>query len=244
MKNLLLLALATLALSACGSKMYKAQIDYVSEEAKARRDQFEARTRAADALATAAVSKCAPNDSACVATVMMGRALQEHAISGSSGNAPLQLPQRPPSGGELVAGILRGAIPAALQAGAQWHATDANVDIARSNNDTQRALYEGVFGALDSALTNSGTHIDVGGNFGDTYGNDFTGGDRTTTIAGRDQNGRDSITNDGIINDGDGNRFDSDGPFEDVGNGGDGGDGGDCPGGEGAGGDCSGGDGG
>lgn len=206
--------------------------------------------------AIANTDDCPEDDGACVIATKAIAGLTLAAGAGANAKVEPYRPQR--STAAAIGLALVGQLSPLASAAVAWHAQDTSRDVQIA----QYGFLEGIVRSTSdaaAAIAEAGPRIEVGGNYGDTYGeyvggdrvggnlgdtygDDFTGGDRTDV--GNDQIGGDRIDNSGNI--GEGNRQESPGPIDDR----DGGDGGECPGGTGgeaeggAGGACEGGNGG
>lgn len=207
MFRIVVAALIALALSACTSTASRndarwqtyAQLTAASAEAQRQADAEQ--SAQFDKIAAA----CPVNDAACVVAVAGFKALTQRS-AGST--APAAIPPPPmerdfaAKARDLIGGVapLVGTVTGAA---VSWRQSD-------NARDTALAQY-GFLGdvvastsAAAVAVAQAGPRIDVGGNYGDTYGDDYTGGDRTDV--GGDQIGGDR-TSDSLI--GDGNRLES-----------------------------------
>lgn len=162
---------------------------------------------------------CPVGDAACVVAVAGFKALtmQRAGGQGSAGGIP-----SPPLERDFAAqarDLLTSITPlAGTLAGAavSWRQSDNSRDVSIA----QYGFLEGVVrstGETAVAITQAGPRIEVGGNYGDTYGDDTTGGDRTDI--GGDAIGGDRVSDSQV---GDGNRVGSpDTSIDDSFNGGD-----------------------
>ncbi len=193
MKTLIALV-ALLLLVGCGGKTtvrpeYAAYLEQV-QTAQAKRE--------AQAQGIASAAECPPNDGTCVVAV---KALAAMAVA--TQQAPqIAPPPRERDFAEQVGSILSGLSPLA-GAAVSWRQSDNARDISIA----QYGFLEGIVrstGETAVAITQAGPRIEVGGNLGDTYGDDYTGGDRTDV--GGDQIGGDRVS-DSVV--GNGNRIES-----------------------------------
>lgn len=229
-----LIVLLSLALCACSTgttvtRTYvNAQGKPVTEVASGNAATYGLYVDAQVRLATAApaasdgAQQCPPADGSCITAAHAFAAL----AAGSRGQISLQPPPRERDWAEKARDFFLGAANITTPLVGAWqanHASDNLVEITRSNNDTQRALYSDAFGVAGAAVTNAGARITVGGNLGDTQsiGGDSIAGDGNAAggsqigdTYGDDYTGRDRVENDGVINSGDGNRFESPGPID------------------------------
>jgi hypothetical protein len=222
--------LLALACSACASTSTASRNDarwqtyaqLTAASAEAQRQAEAEQSAQFDKVAAA----CPVGDAACVVAVAGFKALtmQRAGGQGSAGGIP-----SPPLERDFAAqarDLLTGVTPLAgtlANAAVSWRQSDNSRDVSIA----QYGFLEGVVrstGETAVAITQAGPRIEVGGNYGDTYGDDTTGGDRTDI--GGDAIGGDRVSDSQV---GDGNRVgspDIDGSFN----------GGDCtsaPGGEG-----------
>lgn len=164
-----------------------------------------ARAKAAEACAKS------PDPAVCaLGQVAMTLAAERGAPASAPANA-LAGYQRPESGfdkflrgTQVVGGMVTGA-------GQIWAGVENNREsnrttryVAGVNADRELGTVQALAG-LGAAIANQPPGIVVGGNLGDTYGNDFTGGNRT------------DVDNTGVIGDGNEQRQDSDN-LDNVGN--------------------------
>lgn len=209
LRTILVIALAML--SACASIPTDPNIAALlaSDERRAINEQTHAQALADQSAV--AISKCAGSPD--VATCMLGlvalAAVQKQG-AGQGGAQPSALAhyQPPPSrmqtavallgaGGQFLGPLVGGYV--AIEASKQ------NGETTRYLAGVNAARESGMFGALTGLgrdLANAPPGVYVGGNYGDTYGNDYTGGDRTQIAAGRDYTGRDHTDNTGVIGSG------------------------------------------
>lgn len=132
------------------------------------------------------------------------------AATAVSANQNIQY-QRPPTASEQFIGFTRALAPTLTGlagAAVSWRQSDNSRDVSIA----QYGFLEGTIRSTTQAaatIAGSGPSINVGGNYGNTYGNDYTGGDRSETnwddvVLGD----RTDITNTGML--GDNNRQESD----------------------------------
>lgn len=206
MTRLALFALFTLVLAVVAgcktvpSTNYSAYSAAVEKQAAAEAQQI--------ASLTSAAASC--GDDRCVEHVTAMAALA--VARGGSGSA-LAAPPRELSGAEkfaAVAGALSPLLGQAITGAVQWHQSDNAV---KQSDAQYRYLDHVLSAALDGMATTAGNavpSITVGGNLGDTYGDNFTGRDRTD-VAGNLVNGDGNVFGDRNFNSG---RQDAPGPFE------------------------------
>lgn len=176
---------------------YAAYLDLVQRQQQARDEQV--------AGIAAAASAC--TDARCVEHVAAVAAL---AAAGGGNNRELPETYRAePSLGRQIALALVGQIAPLAGAAVNWHQSD-------NSRKTSEAQYEYMGAVLNSAVTgmanvaiNGTPSVTVGGNLGDTYGDNFTGRDRTD-VAGPQINGDSNVIGDRNNNAG---RQDSPGPY-------------------------------
>lgn len=203
----LVAALIALALSACTSTAsrndarWQTYAQLTAAAAEAQRQADAEQSAQFDKLA----ASCPVGDAACVVAVAGFKALTQRTGAAA---APAAIPA-PPLERDFAAkarDLLAGAAPlvgTVTGAAVSWRQSDNARDISLGE---QRLFADVVQYTTTAAVAvaQAGPRIEVGGNYGDTYGNDFTGGDRTDV--GGDQVGRDDI--DGSLI-GDGNRIGS-----------------------------------
>lgn len=169
---------------------YAAYLDLISKQ------QAADDARIAGIAATA--SAC--TDARCVEHVAAVAAL---AAAGGR-DRPMPEPYREqPSLGKQLALALVGQVAPLASAAVNWHQSDN----ARRSTEAQYAYLGSV---LTTALTGmrdasikATPSVTVGGNYGDTYGDDYTGGDRSdTSVAGPQINGDGNVVGDRNYNDG------------------------------------------
>jgi hypothetical protein len=199
--------------------------DLWREAARNQQLALEAKAKAdADRFATISAPASTCDSDLCRVSVAAFAALAAQSGSGAPA-ASVPAPPYERDGASKLKDILIGASPliGSLAGHAvSWRQSDNNVRMRESDNEAQQALYAGAFGLGTAAVENAGARTTVGGDLisghvGDTLtgdGNATRGGHVGDTVGG-DQVGRDDI--DGSII-GDGNRIESPGPFEDVGN--------------------------
>ncbi len=163
-------------------------------------------------IASIASTANACTDSRCVEHVA---AMAAMAAAGGRGSSAVAPPPREPSSAEQFAQVVGAMSPflgAVVNGAVQWRQSDNAVR-------TSEAQYGYLDSVLGQALTGMASVADsavpsitVGGNYGDTYGNGFTGRDRTeTNVAGPQVNGNSNVLGDRNFNSG---RQDSAGPFD------------------------------
>lgn len=247
---LLLSILALAACSSAPTRNASAYRDYVeiirkdaADNAKTAAAERDKRAREFDVLA----SKCT-ND-ACVQQLAAFKSVTEIATAAIGGQArgaaqPLPAPPRERDWAEKFHDVVIGITPLATglgNAAVTWHQSDNSV----KQTAQQYQFYGTAFGAMRDVAQSAQPNITVGGDYvtgtqhtGDTvtgdgnatrgssiHNGDAIAGDGNATHgsqvgdnAGRDQTGGDH--QDGSVV-GDGNRIESPGPFDNVGNGGD-----------------------
>lgn len=173
-------------------------------------DLVRAQQAAQDSLIAgiaAAASAC--TDARCVEHVASVAAL---AAAGGSSRPPPQMHRAEPSLGRSVALALVGQIAPLASAAVSWHQSDNS----RKTSEAQYAYLGSVLGSAVNGMrdvaSNATPSITVGGNYGDTWGDNFTGRDRTeTAVDGPQINGDGNVIGDRNNNSG---RQDSSGPFD------------------------------
>lgn len=190
----------------CNSAPTKSNYEAYAEAQKA---QADAQATAINSL-SAAASAC--GDDRCVEHVVSMAALASVKNGAGSGSG-LAGPPREPSGAEKFAAIVGALSPLlgnAITGAVTWHQSDNAV---KQSDAQYRYLDHVLTSALDGMATTAGNavpSITVGGNLGDTYGDNFTGRDRTD-VAGNLANGNGNVFGDRNFNSG---RQDAPGPFE------------------------------
>jgi len=224
MTRMILSVLMLLALSACASAPQR-NAELWREAARTHQVTLEAKARAdAERFTQLTAPSASCESDLCRVSVAAFAALSAQVGSGAP-TASVPAPPYERDHASKLKDLLIGASPliGSLAGHAvSWRQSDNNVRIRESDNTAQTALYAGAFGLGTSAVENAGARTTVGGDLisghvGDTLtgdGNATRGGHVGDTVGG-DQVGRDDI--DGSII-GDGNRIESPGPFEDVGN--------------------------
>jgi hypothetical protein len=213
------------ALSACGSAAkrndarHQEWVAITQQENAAAREAAAQREQQRQAEFTAMLKAC--GEARCVESLSRDRALerivQELAGGGAGKAAPLPAPHYERDLAAKAKDILQGATPMVLGLGNTWgvvRQSDNAVRMRESDNEAQRALYDGAFGLGTAAVENAGDRINVGNDYvsGTQHVGDDIAGDGNATHGS--QVGDDIA--DSVV--GDGNRFDSDGPFDDSGN--------------------------
>lgn len=188
MKNKLLaaMALSVVFVSGCATNETRNQENYQTY-VKAVTDAQAAKTNALQVQATqrntqfAASAAACNGDKVCVATVASYQALASVVDSLSTQNSSnainLQAPQREPSMFEKIAPVLGMALPVLGNA----YAVHENVKAQISGNETNAQVQIANTNAWSNAVNSVASHPTtyVGGNYGDTYGDNYTGGNRT-----------------------------------------------------------------
>lgn len=206
MLRLILLLLTLPLFAACASNTYRndarwqAYAQITAASAEAQRQSAAEQSAQFDKLAAA----CPATDDTCVVAVAGFKALAQ---SSAAARATTPIPA-PPFERDFAAqarDLLVGISPLA--------STLAGAAVSYRQSDNAVRTSEAQYGFLSNAVDAMATvadgaqpNISVGGNWGDTYGNDYTGGDRSETNIGGDSIGRDRIADSTI---GDGNRADS-----------------------------------
>ncbi len=198
--------LLALTLAACASPAprndarWQAYAQITAASAEAQRQSAAEQSAQFDKLAAA----CPAGDGTCVVAVAGFKAMAQ---SGGTAQANNQIPAPPlerdfaAKARDLLAGIsplastLAGAVVSYRQS-----------DNALRTSEAQYGFLSNTVGAMATVADGAQPNISVGGNWGDTYGNDYTGGDRSETNIGGDSIGRDRIADSTI---GDGNRANS-----------------------------------
>lgn len=164
-------------------------------------------------IASIAGAANACTDSRCVEHVAALAALASARGSGS-GNS-IAPPPREPSGTEKLAAVLGALSPVlgtAINGAVSWHQSDNAVKQSEAQYGYLGSVIGSALTGMRDVAVGATPSINVGGNYGDTFGDDYTGGDRTQTeVAGH------LISGDGtVIGDRNGNsgRQDSPGPYE------------------------------
>lgn len=238
----LVLALFTIALSGCkDSGLVKTEgpdgqpsyhvvkgvnpnyMVYLQANADARANKQQS----AEKIASAA--GCPPNDGSC-ATAAKAFAAIALMGSGNGGDNAVQAPPRERDWAEKLGSVVGGLVPL-VNGAVAWHQSDVSKD---TNRDNVHYL-DHVFSTAFTALGNAQPNINVGGNYGNTqtsttnttnttttttdiattYGNDYTGGNRTQTTIGNDYTGGTRTDHNGTVHTGDDDRYSSPGPFDD-----------------------------
>lgn len=190
-------------LAACSSAPPKPDANYAAYLDLVRDQQRADEQRIAGIAQTA--SAC--NDARCVEHVAAVAAL----AAAGGGNRPMPQPYKPePSMGKQIALALVGQISPLASAAVNWHQADTSARTAEAQYRYLDNVLSAAVGGMASVARNATPSITVGGNYGNTYGNDYTGGDRTD-VAGNLVNGNGNVFGDRNFNSG---RQDSAGPFD------------------------------
>lgn len=214
----LILVLAVLALSACASTPDANYSAYIEANARAQQQQ-------AAQLASIADASACNGDATCV---VAAKAMAAMAVQGGASQQGVSQYVRQPGAAERFGLALLGALPGLGQTYAAIDAGRNSVRIAEVNAGREVAIVEalgGVTGRVADAFALLPPSTHVGGDLisgtqhiGDTVGRDQISGQqhigdwRTGDDIRRDTIGRDRTDY------GSGNRIDSPGPFDDVGN--------------------------
>lgn len=202
----ILLALACTACASTASRndaRWQTYAQLTAASAEAQRQADAEQSAQFDKIA----SSCPVGDSACVVAVAGFKALTMR--GGGAGPAAGAAIPAPPLERDVAAkarDLLTGVAPlASTLAGAavSWRQSDNSRDVSLAQYGFLGGVVESTSDAA-IAIAQAGPRIEVGGNYGDTYGDGYTGGDRTDV--GRDQIGGDRIS-DSVV--GDDNRLDS-----------------------------------
>jgi hypothetical protein len=192
----LFIAITLLMLAGCAStsltRVYEGPdgrpiTETVSGSAASYSIYTEASVRVAEAqsrsAASAPVAACAPGDSVCaVAVAGFG------AIAAIQARQPVNLapPPRERDFGEKARDFLTGAAAIAVPAFGAY----TNLRSQEYARDEREYFYD-FLGRNAEAYAEAGPRITVGGNYGDTFGDNYTGRDRAETNIGDDFTGRD-----------------------------------------------------
>lgn len=189
------LALMMCTLAACASTSVTRVYDgpdgrpiteTVSGQAASYSIYTEASVRVAEAQARnagAPVATCAPGDSVCAVAVA-----GFSAIAAVQARQPVTLapPPRERDFGEKARDFLTGAASIAVPGFTAY----TNLRSQEYARDERRYFYD-FLGRNAEAYAEAGPRITVGGNYGDTFGDNYTGRDRSETNIGDDYTGRD-----------------------------------------------------
>ncbi len=176
-------------------------------QASLAREQAQAQkiTAFADMAKSCATDDCVKGVAFIAGGAMIG--------AGGGGGSAIAPPPREISGAEKVAAVVSAFSPLAgtlINGAVQIHQSDNAV---KQSDSQYRYLDHVLTSALDGMATTAGNavpSITVGGNYGDTYGDNFTGRDRTD-VAGNLMSGDGNVVGDRNFNSG---RQDSTGPFD------------------------------
>lgn len=193
------IALMAMALLGCAStsvtRVYdgpdgRPVTETISGSAAAYSIYTEASVRVAEAQGrnVTPVATCAPGDSVCAVAVAGFNALA--AVQGRQAT-PLAPPPRERDFGEKARDFLTGAASIAVP-GFGAYTNLRSAEYARE----ERSDFYNFLGRNAEAYAAAGPRIEVGGNFGDTYGDNYTGRDRSETNIGDDFTGRDRTDTD------------------------------------------------
>lgn len=205
-RTLLTLALIAIALvmGGCGSSPAKPDANYAGYLELVRDQQRADEQRIAGIAQTA--SAC--TDARCVEHVAAVAAL---AAASGSGRALPQMYKPEPSMGKQIALALVGQIAPLASAAVSWHQADTSARTAEAQYRYLDNVLTAAVTGMSGVARNATPSITVGGNYGDTYGDNFTGRDRTD-VAGNLVNGN-AVIGDRNFNSG---RQDAPGPFDRV----------------------------
>jgi hypothetical protein len=191
MKFLVSVAILTFALlSGCAtnetrnSDNYQTYLKSVTEIQNGKVANIQATNAASNAQFAADATACAAagvNTQACIQSVASYQAISAIVSSLSQGAAGGQVnvapPQREPSLFEKVAPVLGAALPVLGNAFAVHENVRAQISANQTNASVQIANTNAWSGAVNAVASHPTTY--VGGNLGDTYGDNYTGGNRT-----------------------------------------------------------------
>lgn len=166
----------------------------------------EAESAAISSIATAAQ---ACTDARCVEHVAAVAAL---AASGGRGGSTIAPPPRELSGAEKFAQVFGSLSPflgTVVNGAVSWRQSDNATRQAQAQYDYLGTVLSTALNGMSSVAISATPSITVGGNLGDTYGDNYTGRDRTD-VAGHLVNGS-AVIGDRNFNSG---RQDSAGPFD------------------------------
>lgn len=224
-----------LLLGACASVPTDPNIAALAASNERLQAQANAHAEAlADSRATAAVACANAEEPAVCALGQVAMTLASERGNTAPAN-PLNNYRAPPTrmqqwvqGAAAVGSILNPAIGGYVALESRRSDNAAQVAITGINAQRETGIVQALTG-LGTTIANQPPGVYVGGNYGDTYGDNFTGGDRTDTRTdvggnlgdtsivevGRDQIGGDRTDNNGVIGDDNDTRFGSPGPIDD-----------------------------
>lgn len=195
---LLLLCTACSSTASRNDARWHSYAQITAASAEAQRQSAAEQSAQFDKLAAA----CPASDGTCVVAVAGFKALAQQ---GGTPPAAASIPP-PPLERDFAAkarDLLTGITPlASTLAGAAVSYRQS--DNATRTAEAQYGFLSNTVGAMATVADGAQPNISVGGNWGDTYGNDYTGGDRTDI--GGDAIGGDRISDSTV---GDNNRADS-----------------------------------
>lgn len=239
---LVLMLVSLLALSGCANTAAKRNQDNYNSYLTAVKDMEVAKVTARATAAKASnsdydalLARCTSD--ACVASVASYKAIahvvESLANNGSNSGTVIQAPQREATFGDKALAWASVFAPVVSQGYNAYQNGKTQRALSADNAALQTAQVNAWSAAMQTVA--STPTVSVGGNYGDTYGNDYTGGDRSevnnsgTLVSGNDNRVASPSTggNGGNCNGGSG------APGGDSGNAGAGGSGGDASGGAG-----------
>lgn len=200
-----LITMIALALVACASPPprpdanYAAYLELIDKQARAD----EAR------ISSIAAAASACTDARCVEHVAAVAAL---AAASGSGRAAPQPFRAEPSLGKQIALALVGQVAPLASAAVSWRQSDNATRQAQAQYAYLGSVLNTAMTGMRDVAVGATPSITVGGNLGDTYGDNHTGGDRTQTdVSGHLISGDGTVIGDRNFNSG---RQDSGGPFD------------------------------
>lgn len=185
---ILVIAMALLLLPGCVSQDPRPDANYSAYLDLVGKQQAADDARIAGIAATA--SAC--TDSRCVEHVAAVAAL---AAAGGQNRPPPETYRAPPSIGNQIALALVGQIAPLASAAVNWHQSDNNRKTSEAQYNYMGSVLTTALDGMSSVAIGATPSINVGGNFGDTYGANYTGGDRTD-VAGSQINGDGNVIGD------------------------------------------------
>jgi hypothetical protein len=214
MKNVLLavVALSLSMLAGCATNETRNSTNYnnylksVTDIQAAKATNLQVNNAATNAQFSADATACSAagvNTQACIQSVASYQAITaivtSLATSASSGQLNIAPPQREPSLFEKVAPVLGAALPVLGNAYATHENVRAQISANQTNASVQIANTNAWSGAVNAVASHPTTY--VGGNLGDTYGDNYTGGNRTdnsgTLVNGNNNRNNSPNTNTG-----------------------------------------------
>jgi hypothetical protein len=163
-------------------------------------------------IASIAGAANACTDSRCVEHVASMAAM---AAAGGRGSNPIAPPPRELSGAEKFAQVFSAMSPlfgTVVTGAVQWRQSDNAARTAEAQYGYLDSVLGQALGGMANVAGNAVPSITVGGNYGDTFGDNYTGGDRTQTdVAGHLISGDSTVIGDRNYNSG---RQDSAGPYD------------------------------